>query len=44
MPILSYAGIESQEFLGAAGEAANGIIYTTTAFDPTSQDRTSRPS
>lgn len=38
-PILSYAGIESQEFLDAAGEAANGIVYTTTAFDPTSEDQ-----
>jgi branched-chain amino acid transport system substrate-binding protein len=35
--ILAYAGIESQEFLDAAGDAAEGIIYTTTAFDPTSQ-------
>ena len=33
-PILSYAGIESKEFLDAAGTAANGIIYTTTAYDP----------
>ena len=32
--ILGYAGIESQEFLEAAGEAAEGIVYTTTAFDP----------
>lgn len=38
-PILSYAGIESQEFLSAAGGAANGIVYTTTAFDPTSQEQ-----
>jgi branched-chain amino acid transport system substrate-binding protein len=34
LPILSYAGIESKEFLDAAGAAAEGIIYTTTAFDP----------
>jgi len=33
-PILAYAGIESQEFLDAAGDAAEGIVYTTTAFDP----------
>jgi branched-chain amino acid transport system substrate-binding protein len=38
LPILSYAGIESKEFLNAAGPAANGIIYTTTAFDPNSDD------
>jgi len=36
--ILSYAGLESQEFLNAAGDAANGIVYTTTHFDPTSGD------
>jgi branched-chain amino acid transport system substrate-binding protein len=36
VPILSYAGLESKEFLDAAGTAANGIVYTTTAFDPTS--------
>jgi branched-chain amino acid transport system substrate-binding protein len=34
IPILSYAGLESKEFLDAAGAAANGIIYTTTAYDP----------
>lgn len=38
VPILSYAGLESQEFLDAAGAAAEGIIYTTTAFDPGSDD------
>lgn len=37
-PILSYAGLESGEFLKAAGAAANGIVYTTTYFDPTSSD------
>lgn len=37
-PILSYAGIESQEFLDAAGDAANDIVYTTTAFDPASDE------
>lgn len=36
VPVLSYAGIESKEFLDAAGDAANGIVYTTTAFDPAS--------
>ena len=36
--ILSYAGLESQEFLNAAGSAGNGIIYTTTHFDPASND------
>jgi branched-chain amino acid transport system substrate-binding protein len=36
--ILSYAGLESQEFLNAAGESANGIVYTTTFFDPGSED------
>jgi branched-chain amino acid transport system substrate-binding protein len=36
LPVLSYAGIESKEFLDAAGAAANGIIYTTTAFNPAS--------
>ncbi len=36
LPILSYAGLESKEFLDAAGDAANGIVYTTTAFDPSS--------
>jgi branched-chain amino acid transport system substrate-binding protein len=36
--ILSYAGLESQEFISAAGEAANGIVYTTTYFDPSSDD------
>lgn len=36
--ILSYAGLESQEFLNAAGDAANGIVYTTTYFDPASED------
>jgi branched-chain amino acid transport system substrate-binding protein len=36
--ILSYAGLESQEFLNAAGDAANGIVYTTTHFDPSSSD------
>jgi branched-chain amino acid transport system substrate-binding protein len=36
--ILSYAGLESQEFLNAAGDAANGIVYTTTFFDPSSED------
>jgi len=35
--ILSYAGLESQEFLHAAGSAANGIVYTTTYFDPASE-------
>ena len=34
LPLLSFAGIESKEFLDAAGAAANGIIYTTTAYDP----------
>ncbi len=38
LPILSYAGIESKEFLNAAGDAANGIVYTTTAFDPDRND------
>ncbi|MGF7161012.1 branched-chain amino acid transport system substrate-binding protein [Rhodoligotrophos appendicifer] len=38
LPILSYAGIESKEFLDAAGPAAEGVIYTTTAFDPASSD------
>ncbi len=38
-PILSYAGIESQEFLDAAGGAGDGIIYTTTAYDPGSEDQ-----
>lgn len=38
VPVLSYAGIESTEFLKATGEAANGVIYTTTAFDPASKD------
>lgn len=38
IPILSYAGLESKEFLDAAGGAANGIIYTTTAFDPKSEE------
>jgi len=33
-PILSYAGLESKEFLDAAGSAGDGIVYTTTAFDP----------
>lgn len=36
--ILSYAGLESQEFLSAARDAANGIVYTTTWFDPASDD------
>jgi branched-chain amino acid transport system substrate-binding protein len=36
--ILSYAGLESQEFLNAAGATANGIVYTTTFFDPASTD------
>ncbi len=36
--ILSYAGLESQEFLNAAGASANGIVYTTTHFDPKSND------
>ena len=36
--ILSYAGLESQEFLTAAGNAANGIVYTTTWFDPASEE------
>ena len=34
--IASYGGIESKEFLTAAGDAANGIVYSTTYFDPTS--------
>ncbi len=34
--IVSYAGIESQELLDAAGDAANGIVYSTTYFDPKS--------
>jgi branched-chain amino acid transport system substrate-binding protein len=38
IPILSFAGAESQEFVNAAGSAGNGIIYTTTYFDPTSKD------
>jgi branched-chain amino acid transport system substrate-binding protein len=38
LPILSYAGIESKEFLTAAGDAANNVIYTTTAFDPDRND------
>jgi branched-chain amino acid transport system substrate-binding protein len=38
LPILSYAGIESKEFLSAAGDAANNIVYTTTAFDPDRND------
>lgn len=38
VPIVSYAGIESQEFLDAAGEAAHGIVYSTTYFDPASDD------
>ena len=37
-PILSFGGAESQEFLKAAGNAANGMVYTTTYFDPTSKD------
>jgi branched-chain amino acid transport system substrate-binding protein len=36
--IISYAGLESQEFLKAAGNAGNGIVYTTTYFDPASSD------
>jgi branched-chain amino acid transport system substrate-binding protein len=36
--ILSYAGLESGEFLTAAGDAANGIVYTTTYFDPTAKE------
>jgi branched-chain amino acid transport system substrate-binding protein len=40
--ILSYAGLESQEFLDAAGEAASGIVYTTTYFDPASSDPTTK--
>ncbi len=38
VPVLSYAAVESKEFLNAAGDSANDIIYTTTAFDPTSKD------
>ena len=38
VPVLSYAAVESREFLTAAGDAANDIIYTTTAFDPASKD------
>ena len=34
VPVLSYAAVESKEFLNAAGDAANDIVYTTTAFDP----------
>jgi branched-chain amino acid transport system substrate-binding protein len=42
LPILSYAGLESKEFLDAAGKAADGIIYTTTAFDPASDKQNIR--
>jgi branched-chain amino acid transport system substrate-binding protein len=38
VPILSYAAVESKEFLAAAGDSANNIIYTTTAFDSDSKD------
>ena len=38
VPVLSYAAVESKEFVTAAGDSANGIIYTTTAFDPASKD------
>ena len=38
VPIVSYAGIESREFLEAAGEAGHGIVYSTTHFDPASED------
>ena len=38
VPVLSYAAVESREFVNAAGDTANGIIYTTTAFDPASKD------
>lgn len=38
VPVLSYAAVESREFVNAAGDAANDIIYTTTAFDPGSKD------
>ena len=38
VPVLSYAAVESKEFLTAAGDSANDIIYTTTAFDPASKD------
>jgi branched-chain amino acid transport system substrate-binding protein len=34
--IVSYAGIESAKFVEAAGDAGNGIVYSTTFFDPTS--------
>lgn len=36
--ILSYSGLESQEFLNAAGDSANGIVYTATFFDPASTE------
>jgi branched-chain amino acid transport system substrate-binding protein len=38
VPVLSYAAVESKEFLTAAGDSANDIVYTTTAFDPDSKE------
>ena len=38
-PILSFTGIESREFLNAAGNVGNGIVYPTTFFDPASTDQ-----
>lgn len=38
VPVLSYAAVESREFLKAAGDSANDIVYTTTAFDPDKND------
>ncbi|WP_158541509.1 ABC transporter substrate-binding protein [Pelagibacterium lacus] len=36
--ILTYGGMESQLFLDAAGAAAEGLLYTQTDFDPSSDD------
>lgn len=38
--ILTYGGMESQNFLNAAGPAAEGMLYTQTDFDPNSGDPT----
>lgn len=38
VPVLSYAAVESKDFMTAAGDSANDIVYTTTAFDPDSKD------
>jgi len=39
---LSYAPFEGQDIITIAGDAADGVIYTSPAFDPNSSDETMR--